>query len=262
MTNMRKILFSGLISLNFAAIAFQEKNTITEIQASKYIGHLVDNFFMTSNHSGSYLDDLKFFTSFVTNKLLHKMGRYPSFFAFWKVYTNDELYAGFMQESVDFIENRSRQYANSEFKKFYVIYSVDTQQIINKTVEKVRQEVSAIINKSGTLDTGVFTNYFGVPLINKINEIIKKELKNSSNQVQAPKPTLYSTQECPVCFDNFDNKTVKRLFLHCGHNLCTSCLIKWHNAKNSKLTCPLCRAPININDYSSELWPPSAPDAD
>nr|XP_045587354.1 uncharacterized protein LOC123749290 [Procambarus clarkii] len=49
-----------------------------------------------------------------------------------------------------------------------------------------------------------------------------------------------TTQECSVCFNNYDDNQLRPRTLPCGHTFCSQCI---NNAnKNGQLTCPSCRA--------------------
>ena len=48
--------------------------------------------------------------------------------------------------------------------------------------------------------------------------------------------------DCAICMNKIRNKCT----LKCNHNLCFTCIDKWHD---SKQTCPICRSKFSINDY-------------
>lgn len=81
--------------------------------------------------------------------------------------------------------------------------------------------------------------------ISNIKELIKEIEK-------AEKPQVYTTQECPICLEDF-SISIKRIYLKCGHNICGSCLVDWSNTKKENAACPMCNVAINLKDYSKEL---------
>lgn len=245
-----KLVVANLLILSNAT-ASTVKKALSEIQARKYISHLVDTLFMPSNHNASYARELKIFSDDVSHILIRRLGYYPSSIAFSKVYIDKEIESALVEESVIFIEQKSLSYAKEAIKKLHVTSDIDQNLIITRVVQNIREEVLRIINKSTYLEPGVLTNFFGNALHDKIYQLLKQEIKSSTEQL----PKYYPTPECPVCFDDFSYK-VKRLFLHCGHNICVECLRKWYQASGSRTNCPICRAAVNINDFAKELWPP------
>lgn len=249
----RLLMVSALLC--FTTIKAQDR--MTEIQAGKYISHLIDTLFIPTNHSGKYERQLKNFTNDVTSKLIRKLGSYPTFFSFYKTYSSNNLYQELVNESVNFIEKLSYDYAKEEVKDFYRLDSNLEQEIFTKISKAIREEISKVVNRSSELTSGVFSNYVGVPLVNKVRDMLKREINNALEHSK-PKPSLYSTDECPICFRDFTSN-VKRLFLTCGHNICVDCLRSWYNETGTRVSCAICRAPINISDFSSQIWPASAP---
>lgn len=268
--NLKKSLiligFTLLILTSFCISA----NSINETQARKYIEHIIDTLFVPSNHSGSYAQDLKMFVNDVTYRLLRRLGYYPTLFSFFKNYDSDQLYKEIVNESINFIEQKSFDYAIEDIKKIYIPTIVNDRKIISKVTKKIKGEVVNIVSRSSVLDLGVFTNYIGVPLYNKVHDLLEEEIKANLREIekQTLKPKdVYPTRECPVCYEEFGKllklgETVKRIFLACGHNICVDCLRSWHDssfASGKPTTCPLCRSELNIRDYASELWALSAP---
>ncbi len=256
---------SSLIVLTVGIVGFSSAVTrpkgSTEAQARKYIEHVVDTLLMPSNHAGSYGSELKKFTNTTASQLLRRYGSYPNFLSLSKEYNTDTLYNALLSEIQVFIEEKSSQYAQEELKNVYVPSYVDKQKVTRATTQVVVNEVNTIISKSVELPVGAFTNYVGTPLRNKVRDIVKVELRKATGP--APRPerpsTLYTTADCPVCMEDF-HTSVKRIYLKCGHNICTGCLTQMYNhAKQTHLNCPLCRAAVSVNDYAQELWPASAP---
>jgi hypothetical protein len=64
------------------------------------------------------------------------------------------------------------------------------------------------------------------------------ECKTSGHNMR----TCPSRKECPVCFEKLGTKNVS--VTKCGHEFCTTCLLK---ATNRNGECPLCRTPLSEN---------------
>ena len=47
---------------------------------------------------------------------------------------------------------------------------------------------------------------------------------------------VFSTEECSICLDNFDD--TDSLTLPCGHTFHTCCILEWFD---KQMTCPVCR---------------------
>ena len=50
--------------------------------------------------------------------------------------------------------------------------------------------------------------------------------------------------ECPVCMESIGK--INNCVSKCGHSFCLECLLKSYKKKNS---CPLCREPLEENEY-------------
>lgn len=242
-----KILIS-LLSITLITNYIHVSN-LNDSQAKNYIQNLIDTLFNPNDHSGNYLKSLNDFSYNVKRIILNKVGVYENYLSFNKIYNSDLIYKELILESINFIENCSKKYAKDELGKFYYNNNVNENTIINNVSKNIKQEVSRLVDKLSYLDVGVFSAYYGVNLVNKVHDLIAKELKAYS--LQNSKPT-YPTNECPVCFDNF-NFYVKRIFLSCGHNICSSCLKQWYKEKGPRTTCPMCRAKIDIQELIDKL---------
>ncbi|CDK30353.1 RING finger domain-containing protein [Candidatus Babela massiliensis] len=240
-------LLTGLLSISLITHTVICSN-LNDTQAKNYIQNLIDTLFLPNNHSGKYERDLKNFANNVTRKILNRIGKYENYYSFSKVYNSDRIYQELINESIDFIEKSSIDCAKDEIGKFYVSNRFNERDIINSISKKIRREIYDLVNKSTFLDQGIFTNYYGVQLVNKVHELIAKEIR-----VSVKPTTTYSTPDCPICFEDFQDNSIKRVFLKCGHNLCNLCLKNWSKQKGSKTTCPICRAIVNINDFINEL---------
>ncbi len=218
---------------------------LNESQAKNYIQNLIDNLFNPNDHSGSYLKTLKDFSYSTKKVILNRIGIYESFFSFNKTYNSDRIHQEVLKESLNFIEKCSREYVREESYKYQNtsnINNINLNKLTKKISDSIKKEVSDLVKNASYLDTGVFSNYYGVNLVNKINNLISKELTHYAPE--KPKPT-YPTDECPVCLEDF-GFPVKRLFLQCGHNICSTCLKHWYESKGAKTNCPMCRAAIDI----------------
>ena len=51
-----------------------------------------------------------------------------------------------------------------------------------------------------------------------------------------PSPEVFSSEECPICLDSFDD--TDSLILPCGHTYHTCCILEWFD---EQMTCPVCR---------------------
>lgn len=220
-----------------------KSNNIGEKQARKYISHIVDTLFAPRSVADSYTKELNVFTARATNILLSKYGKYPSYTSIYREYNPDELYNGIVNESVNFIEQKSLQYAQEIIKKFSIPAAINQKNIINNAVSKIRSEATNFINQSDMLDTGALKPFFGMALYDKLWATLKKDIEQAIASLPKPKPPVYTTPECPVCLEDFSAQ-IKRITLNCGHNLCSFCLKDWYKEKASRATCPCCRATI------------------
>ena len=53
----------------------------------------------------------------------------------------------------------------------------------------------------------------------------------------------YNTENCPVCFDSYDNSSKSRLTSNCKHIVCCECITEL--MKRKKFECPCCRTSFN-----------------
>jgi hypothetical protein len=239
--------------------------SVTKDQARAYIGHVWETLFLPHQHEGRYGRELKNALSEIRSRIVQRAGTRSHSYSLHKRYNSDRLYAEVLREAVEFIKKQSKEFAHQELKDLYTPARVDERVVRGKAVDTIVYEVQRLVNRSVTLEPGIFTNYTGVPLRTKIAQLIKAELKKltpAKPQKQDKKQKLYPTSECPVCYDHFNTRSTQRVYLKCGHNLCTGCLRDWYYSKHKEcrpITCPLCRAVVNIADYASELWAPSAP---
>jgi hypothetical protein len=248
------LLIASLIFFSHGMYATQ----LTQSQMRKYVSHIIDMLFIPPHHSGSYANGLKNFTQQLTETLEQRLARYASMWSFTKSYVDTDVEKAVIEESLNFITRTSVEYANDIASKLYLPATVSKQIITQKTINLISAHVAKLYGQAHYLEHGVFTYYYGVPLYNKIEELYKQELQRELAYAQQPKPTQYPTTECPVCYEDF-GKSVKQLFLKCGHAICHRCLESCYHAQKEKLTCPLCRAAIAIGDFAQQLWQPSAP---
>ena len=264
MNTVLRLSLPLVLSVTVACTTLCDK-PVTKDQARAYIGHVWDTLFLPDQHAGSYGRELKKALTEVRSRVLQRSGTRQTSYSLSKKYNSDRLYAEVLREAVQFIRQQSKQCARQELKNLYTSARVNEHAVREKVVDTIVYEVQRLVNRSVTLSPGVFTNYTGVPLRTKVAQLVKTELKKltpATPQKQDKKQKLYPTSECPVCYDRFNTRSTQRVYLKCGHNLCSGCLRDWYYSKHKEcrpVTCPLCRTVVNIADYASELWAPSAP---
>lgn len=52
--------------------------------------------------------------------------------------------------------------------------------------------------------------------------------------------------ECPICYEDYDNKQSK-IFLECGHHMCSSCLLEFYKRNKE---CGFCRKEFKVADIT------------
>jgi len=63
------------------------------------------------------------------------------------------------------------------------------------------------------------------------------------------------TEECPVCFVRWDDKTENLIQFRideCGHEICTTCAKRWFVQENNN-ACPLCRVRVNVANLKEQI---------
>lgn len=234
---------------------------LSQGQVRSYVEHVAGTLFLTSNASADQKREIQEFSNQTAKEIIDQLGHYSAVWSFTKTYDPDEIYESVIGQATSFIELKAKSYGQEIIKNFYMPTDINTDIILSRIANAIRDEALKIVTQSNVLNQGVLGSFIGDKLREKLNQKIKTELSNISALylVSETIPITYSSSECPVCLENFNVHDHKRLYLQCGHALCVYCLRNWYNTKKDETSCPLCRKPINIRDYAYDLFPPSAP---
>lgn len=184
------------------------------------------------------------------NLIIDKMRRYVHDVGGMKFISKNRVDELINSRVVEFFEQHSRKYCNElygndhvcrplggrvrEKMKDYVLSrsAIDAYELMRYGLLQINREIN-MINEGQPQNYGNSSNN---PPYNPAwvaeQERLKKERENQNGQ---PAKT-YPTDECPVCMESFGDRGVERLFIACGHNLCSHC------KDGCNHVCPLCRA--------------------
>ena len=170
------------------------------------------------------------------NEVTQKINRnYNEGFFIWNYYNSKKVYAAILDESVNFIGDQAREYTNNQ-----------------RASDLIRQELIDKISRTGELPVGIFSQFIGQPLKQKVAHLYSPT-HTQSQQPIAPPMTLHPSEECCVCLLDFDGADVKQVFLSpCGHDICAVCSQE-HFIERKHKTCPLCRTNIEIEKLKKTL---------
>jgi SNF2 family DNA or RNA helicase len=103
--------------------------------------------------------------------------------------------------------------------------------IINVLLEKYSKNINVIDAKIQYAHTLIYNNPD-----EKAADLIKygKEKDDNLNTMQSIRDRVKNSSFCPICYQDYDNKTVLRC---CQNSFCFECLSKWLMKKNK---CPMC----------------------
>lgn len=227
-----------------------------ELQARKYINHLLDTLFIPHNHSGIYQQNLHEFSKDLTNDLTLRLGYFPHFYSFSKVYNDKQIYQEVINESLVFIEQSAHNYASNEIQTYYSETTSNQKVMVTKIIGLLMKEIKVKLNKASELPQGIFKDYYGSSLTTKIRMLREKEIKNEADR----RERLNAKTQCSTCSVKFDVVTHKRITLTCGHTICLACLKELWRTMGSAISCNKCNAKINISDHAQEDWATPADD--
>lgn len=142
----------------------------------------------------------------------------------------------------------------------YALKATRNSDIAVRIAESMRNNALALIDKRSYLDAEMLVPFIGKSLKTAVKLIAKQTNNNPMwplNVETNEKPQkLYPSSECCICFEDFDEATIERIFLTpCGHDLCKMCahqlfLTEGHPPKR---VCPKCRTEINVQALAREM---------
>lgn len=229
---------------------FIKSEDMSELQARKYISHLVDHLFIPQNHQAKHQAHLRTFTQEATNDLTTKLGDYPHWYSLSKVYNQHQIYQEVINESLAFIEKCARNCAINEAQRYYTETHANQKAFVDKVVDLLMHELKAKINKSSTIVEGLLTGYYGIVLETKIQSLVDKELKSAAARLEK----AYAKTHCFQCALKFNAKKNKKIALSCKHTICLACLKMLWNKMGSCISCPKCYTKINLSEYIQGVW--------
>lgn len=143
-------------------------------------------------------------------------------------------------------ESRSNQRSSREFSSL-----AKRKTFLEGTYSPLQSELGmlsptsqgASFDTAGRLET--FLEGTSSSLQSTCSEALR-ELEMESNQ-----STLYSAEECPICFESYDESDESKIFLPCCHSFHECCALPWISRK---MTCPTCRHPTHGREVDLETW--------
>jgi hypothetical protein len=156
-----------------------DESTISAQQAHNYSGHVIDTLFVPTLHDGEYARELYNWGRAITKQILQNEALYvhqERNHMLVRRYNRAKLYEALLNESVDFIEEKSVEYAQKELKKFPLASRFDKHAFAQRIAHNIVDKVHTLISESVTLNAGVFMNFVGAPLRSKVYKLVKKEL--------------------------------------------------------------------------------------
>ena len=67
-----------------------------------------------------------------------------------------------------------------------------------------------------------------------------------------PVRAVIDTPSCPVCKDHYEPTRKPRMFVECGHDSCTQCIIDMKAAGRHR--CPMCNVPVKMEPNLPIMW--------
>lgn len=67
---------------------------------------------------------------------------------------------------------------------------------------------------------------------------LERSIKSISERVE-------QSVTCPICYEDFKNKTIVPC---CQNSFCLLCITNWVNSRYGSSLCPMCKAPVNLNE--------------
>jgi len=250
MVSYKRCFYAFSIMIALLNGQFIKSSELGELQARKYISHLIDSLFIPHNHSVSYQHNLHNFSQGLTNDLTRRLGSFPYFYSFSKVYNDDQVYQEVINESLAFIEQSAQNFTIAEIQQYYYQTTGNQKAFVDKVVSLLMKEIKAKLAKTSLLPQGFFTGYFGAALTTKVHILAEKELKKESDRLEK----INIRTQCPTCSFKFDTVTNKRITLSCNHSICLACLKELWSRMGSVIECNKCHSKINISDFAQEAW--------
>jgi len=150
--------------------------------------------------------------------------------------------------------SKDRTKSDAELKVENALRTLIYKRIEEIAPEFMSEKVRIANNIIDRYCDGYEKEFIGNRLTQKITsemEHIRNEQHQIEYDAQSQINRYFTTQDCPVCFEDFGD-VGKRVYLApCGHNVCPDCYNNWQEScamENKPFTCPLCRANIRGNE--------------
>lgn len=205
---------------------------LNHTQANETARLIISTILNTENHFGTYGKELENFIDKSVKLVLDRSGNYSNFWSINKIYDYNELYNGIISEIIQFIKQKSIDYAQEDIINFHFPEKYNVKDLINTVCKTISQDLLKIVMQAGSLPEGALNRYIGVFLKNKVHKIILKEIKE--NVTLDLDYNCDVCQICPKCYGYFSNKS-KRILLSCGHSICQNCLKQKVNDKEKPI---------------------------
>ena len=101
------------------------------------------------------------------------------------------------------------------------------------------------------LPVGVFSDYIGEPLKQKVAHLYPPT-QTQSQKPSTPAPKLYLSDECCICYGNFDGSIKQVILTPCNHDLCAECCKK-EFFEYKRNVCPKCQTAVDIEQLKKTL---------
>ncbi len=219
-------------------VTFNQTNTFSQNNADFLYGQdqmreYVNQCTATLFHPNNERPEVRKFQNDVAQKINRN---YNVGFFIWDRYNTEKVYDAILNESVNFIEKQACEYAKNQ-----------------KAGDFVRQELLDKIGRTSELPVGVFSEYIGERLKQKVAHLYSPT-HTQSQQPIAPPIKLYPSEACCACLENFDGNNVVKVYLYpCGHDMCKECS-RDHFFKFKKDNCPHCRARVDKERLRGNIY--------
>lgn len=146
-----------------------------------------------------------------------------------------------------------------------LLYCSDTD-LAKRFAASMRGNVAAKIIKNGAINIEHVKNFLAVHLEQRAIQFIKEHNKRAESNHQYSSPVMpepsappapahvYTSAKCCICLDDYDETSVKRIVLSCGHDMCENDAKEWFFGKQNKDTCPQCRDIVAKQDIANRLY--------
>ncbi len=248
-------------------------NTITEAEAKTYVGNSINELFMPNHNNPTVVEFKIKETIFILNSTYHIW--YALFHKDQKIYDFPTLKDKTYNKVLFFIKDEAKRKVYLLIKSFNIKSFFIENMITSSVIKIIMDRANNLIY--GYVEAGRLASFVGSDLETQVRKLIKDEIMSQTPQLTdlKIKPTphvsippylasqLYPDVKCCICLEDFNSTNVKKIFLECGHDVCTKCLAKLYETNKEKTSCPKCRGPVStgfIKHNANIIWAPSAPE--